>query len=296
QHLAKNASKTCARWGIFLKKNEKELIFSTLTLFVFAQIGIFSFIYVFLELSFYEKDFVFYALSVSLLLSLPLGYLIARHALAFSFSTNLMLSKLVSEILHELNIPVSTIKGNVFLLKRKEKDEKALSKLRRIDLATDALLDLYEELAFFIKRQINHNPRQTIELKSFIEARLKLFSQKTFNLDLQECSVFVGEQGLKHCFDNIISNAIKYSSSSTPVDIELKNCTLTIKDYGIGIEASEIANIFNRYYQIDSMHKGKGIGLALVKDFCDKEKIKLSLQSKVNVGTSFCLEFKPKER
>lgn len=278
-----------------LKKNEKELILSTLILLVFAQIAIFTFIYVFLELSFYEREFLFYALSASLLLSLPLGYLIAKHALAFSFSTHLMLNKLISEILHELNIPVSTIRGNIFLLKRKENDETKLNKLERISLATNSLLDLYSELDYFIKREINLDVKKTIELKAFIEQRLSLFSNKTFNLNLQECTVYVSEQGLKHCFDNIVNNAIKYSPSDTCVDIKLTNCMLCIKDYGIGIEASKIANIFNRYYQIDNMHGGKGIGLALVKDFCDKEKIKLSLQSKINVGTSFCLQFNHKE-
>jgi len=50
--------------------------------------------------------------------------------------------------------------------------------------------------------------------------------------------------------------------------------------------------VFDTYYQGDTETKGFGIGLSLVKRFCDKQNIKLSIDSKLNDGTKIILEFK----
>jgi signal transduction histidine kinase len=86
-------------------------------------------------------------------------------------------------------------------------------------------------------------------------------------------------------FDNLIENAMKYSDKTSPIHILLKDFILTIEDKGIGIEEKSLASIFKRYYQYNNKQQGKGIGLALVKDYCDKEKIKIALSSKVDKGT-----------
>ena len=92
--------------------------------------------------------------------------------------------------------------------------------------------------------------------------------------------------------DNIIDNAVKYSPNSKSIDIELHDYTLTIKDYGCGMDEVELLNIFDNYYQSDNSMQGFGIGLSLVKRFCDKQGIRLSFKSKPNDGTTVILKFK----
>jgi signal transduction histidine kinase len=56
-----------------------------------------------------------------------------------------------------------------------------------------------------------------------------------------------------------------------------------------------LIHIYDRYYQSDSTMAGYGIGLNLVKRYCDRYRIGLHISSKVDVGTCVTLEFKKKD-
>lgn len=278
-----------------LNKNEKELIFSTLTLFVFSIIGIFAFLLIYLRATSFTPENLIFAMGLSFVLAGIFGFILAKHAIAFSVATHSMLRRLTKNILHELNIPVSTIKGNVHLIRRKCEDETTLKRLARIEKASDSLIELYEELEFTIKREIREIDKKEISLDLFIADRIELFLETDENcsidIHLDKSRVVVNEQGLKHCFDNLITNAIKYGKSGGKISVVLKNNILSVSDDGEGIDGTEIANIFNRYYQVDRDSKGKGIGLSLVKEFCDEHKVKISIDSKKGLGTTFNLDF-----
>lgn len=235
------------------------------------------------------------AMGLALIIAGGFGYLIAKHAIAFSVSTHMMLRKLTKNILHELNIPVSTIKGNVHLLKRKEENETSLKRLERIEKASDSLIELYEELEYVIKKEIKAVEKEEIDLDKFIEERVELFDGVNEEIeiikDLEPTTITTDLQGLKHAVDNLISNAIKYNNNKGSVIITLKDKKLFIQDSGIGIEADKIAYIFNRYYQEDKTKQGEGIGLSLVKSFCDENKVEIKIVSNKESGTTFILDF-----
>ena len=73
--------------------------------------------------------------------------------------------------------------------------------------------------------------------------------------------------------------------------MELKNGVLTVKDTGCGIAEDELIKIFDRYYQEDGSKGGRGIGLFLVKEFCDENGVGLFINSKAGVGSEFTLDF-----
>ena len=54
----------------------------------------------------------------------------------------------------------------------------------------------------------------------------------------------------------------------------------------------ELVQIFDNYYQSNEEVQGFGIGLSMVKRFCDKNKVLLNLKSKPNNGTTVILKFK----
>jgi len=57
------------------------------------------------------------------------------------------------------------------------------------------------------------------------------------------------------------------------------------------MDANQIMHIYERYYQGDTAHSGEGIGLALVKRYCDEEQIGIKIASEVGQGTSVLLNF-----
>ncbi len=234
------------------------------------------------------SSFIVATLSI-IFLSLIFGYILNSYILSQKFNSDENLLHITKEILHELNIPISTIKANTLLLKKSLKEnDKSLKRLNRIDNSTKRLERLYNELVYSIKKEIQIIEKEEFELIDLIEDRVnefKYLNRNPFILDLEPLIIKADKIGFEKMLDNIISNAMKYSNKDKPIRITLKNSTLTIEDRGIGIDEAELIKIYERYYQSNSNIKGSGIGLALVKAYCDNEKIQIRISSQKNLGT-----------
>jgi signal transduction histidine kinase len=235
-------------------------------------------------------------MTVLLLFSLILGfsYTLSSYILSQKFKVDENLLHLTKEILHELNIPIATIQANTSLLKRTLKEnEKGLKRLSRIDASTSRLNRLYIELVYSIKKEIHSIEKEEFQLEELIVERveeMKLLNRNAFVLKLEPHSVYVDKIGFEKVLDNLISNAMKYSDKSTTIEIILKDNILKIIDHGIGMDETELITIYERYYQLDNASYGEGIGLALVKAYCDDEKIKIRINSIKNEGTEVSLD------
>jgi len=203
---------------------------------------------------------------------------------------------LSKETLHELNLPISTIKTNSQMLKKNITNEKDIKRISRILSASNMLQERYNELDYMIKTHTTKELNEEFELELLLKDRLEflqgIYPNKTFNTKLQSNVIYNDKIGLGKVIDNIIDNAIKYSQNSDKIDIVLENKKLSIQDYGRGMDENELLKVFDKYYQGDEDAKGFGIGLSLVKRFCDKQQIKLSIDSQPNYGTKITLEFK----
>ena len=206
------------------------------------------------------------------------------------------LQNLSKETLHELNLPISTIKSNSQMIKRAIEDEKTLKRLARIDSACLMLEQRYNELDYMIKTQTNESIKETFDVAELVQTRINflspLYPQINFTSNLDTTLVLSDSIGLSKVIDNLIDNAVKYSKDNKNIDIDLHDTLLSIKDYGCGMDEVEVLNIFDNYYQSNNEMPGFGIGLSLVKRFCDKQNIQLNFQSKPNVGTTVMLNFK----
>jgi signal transduction histidine kinase len=96
---------------------------------------------------------------------------------------------------------------------------------------------------------------------------------------------------------NLINNAIKFSNQHSDINVILyvntTNYDLIVKDHGIGIEESQLRNIFvlgkvstGRGTMGES---GTGLGLVLVKELVEKINWHIDVKSKVNAGTEFII-------
>ncbi len=224
-----------------------------------------------------------------LLIAFALGYSLNSYILSEKFKVDANLLHLTKEILHELNIPLSTIQANTTLLRRTLKDnEKGIKRLARIDESSKRLNRLYHELIYSIKKEIHTIEKETFDVKEIVEDRVLLFKQldrNDFILSLSPLIISADKIGFEKMLDNIIGNAMKYSDKEKPIVITIKDSILSIKDSGIGIDEMELIKIYDRYYQSDNHIEGDGIGLSLVKAYCDDENIKIRIQSQKNMGT-----------
>lgn len=268
----------------------KKQIWIATTLYVLSTITLLAILYVLFNSS--MPDLLIVSLFIATVVGL--GYTLSSYILSQKFAVDENLLHLTKEILHELNIPISTIKANTSLLKRTLKEnEKGLKRLSRIDASAGRLERLYLELVYSIKKEIHSVEKEQFLLEALIVERveaLKLLNRNPFVLKLESHNIYVDKIGFEKVLDNLLSNAMKYSDKDAAIEICLENNVLKILDHGIGMEETELISIYERYYQLDNKAYGEGIGLALVKAYCDDEKIKIVIDSKKGEGTKISLD------
>ena len=223
-----------------------------------------------------------------------------------SFSKNILkpllksdenLQKQLKETIHELNIPVSTIKMNTQMLKKKIDDEKHLKRLSRIESASDDLLKLYENMEYEIKTSIDRVEISQFNLKEIVLNSLEKFNdikndiKITTNIPL-DVDINTDIKGLQKVVDNLISNAIKYNLQQNGIiNISFENEELIFFNTGEKLDTKNLLIVFEKHYQQNPQAKGFGLGLNIVKDFCDKHNILINIDVKEN-GNSFKLNLK----
>jgi signal transduction histidine kinase len=185
---------------------------------------------------------------------------------------------------------------NTQLLGKNIDDEKSRKRLERIEGACEMLKQRYNELDYYIKMQTKQPIKEKFLLNELILDRIdflsKIYPQMKFDTTLNVMEIESDKTGFGKVIDNIIDNGVKYSGKSNTIEIQLKNNNLSIKDYGIGMDEMELLHIFDTYYQTNKDIQGFGIGLSMVKRFCDTNDIELAFASIPKVGTTVRLNLK----
>ena len=273
--------------------HKKQILLATLG-YVSSVAILLSFIYWFMKNEGFSESNFLVAVLLVLILTVGWGYIISSHILAPKAELDANLSHLSSEILHELNIPLATIKANLSMLKKGlGEEERSLKRLERIEASSERLERLYEELVYSINKEIHPIEKEEVDLPRLVQERIETFEsfgRNRFYLDAGEMTILVDRIGFEKMIDNLLMNAMKYSDKTSPVSVLLKDNVLTISDEGVGMDEAELLKVYERYYQSDRKKEGKGIGLALVKAFCDAEGIDIQIRSQKGKGTEVMLD------
>ena len=147
-------------------------------------------------------------------------------------------------------------------------------------------------MVYSINKEINPVEKEQFSLKKLLQERIgvfEAFDRNSFSLTVEKIQLEADKIGFEKTVDNLLMNAMKYSDKESPIDITVRNNILTITDRGIGMDETQLLKVYERYYQADSKLKGEGIGLALVKAYCDEEGIDIDIKSKKEQGTSVSL-------
>lgn len=123
--------------------------------------------------------------------------------------------------------------------------------------------------------------------------------QLIFFTSEKELVIDYDDEKLQQIISNLISNALKFTPKTGKITISLNVCKkgisekliIRVKDNGIGIPASKIEHIFDRFYRVEHTAKvkeiGTGIGLALVKELIRLMKGEILVKSELKKGTEF---------
>ncbi|WP_456451452.1 sensor histidine kinase [Hydrogenimonas sp.] len=274
---------------------KRKQVVRVLLFYVVTFVAMASLMWVVFESFGYSNENFLIVTLMLLPLSVLFGYILSKVALEPLFITNDLLDKLLKDTLHELNIPLSTIFANVSMLKRKEADPKKVTRLARIEKAAENLGELYEDLDYFIKKEIGTVERERFALDDIVRRSIQKMDDIKGDISIQYqpngLRVTADRRGCQKCVDNLLSNAIKYNKPDGSVEIFAEEGWLVVRDSGIGMDETTLFHIFDRYYQSDLSASGYGIGLHIVKTFCDEHGIEIKITSKPGEGTTFRLDF-----
>ncbi len=209
-------------------------------------------------------------------------------------------------VAHELNTPLTVLRGNL---------ELCLARERNAEAYTEVLHKCHEEISD-LSRMVNSLlllasspglPSERFEkvdlsiiLNEFHEPLALLAEQKQIKLStdlMQEAFINGDPTLLPRLFYNLIQNAIRYSPKDGAVDVSLQrhddSIIFEVQDQGPGIPGHCLDRIFEPFFQVDpSRAVGTGLGLALAKWVADHHDAQISVESKIDRGTTFRVRFR----
>jgi two-component system phosphate regulon sensor histidine kinase PhoR len=210
----------------------------------------------------------------------------------------------MNNLTHEFKTPVSVIKiaGNNIRSSATltEREQKMYGKI--LDEEADKLNGLMNKLLAFtqIENKAIELNQDKVNIVDFIESTVDSHRLKhpdfNFTYEVSGFSTFITDPVLLgSLFDNLAENAYKYS----PPERKMLHITarlikgkvvLRFSDHGIGIPASEINNIFRKFFRIQNQYNQNGsvgLGLAFCKELVNYMDGEITVKSKVDKGTEF---------
>lgn len=204
------------------------------------------------------------------------------------------IERFINDVTHELNTPITSLSMSTKLALEQGKCTDKM--LKNISISTKQLYDIYRSLTY-LNFSNKKETAKALELKETLEKSVAYYStlaelkRITFDVKLEPLMFSIPDAQATLLFGNLISNAIKYSSPNSQIEIALKDNILTIKDEGIGIEEAQQKKIFEKFKRGTEYSGGFGVGLSIVKRICDEYGIEVSFESKIDKGTTFRLKF-----
>ena len=194
-------------------------------------------------------------------------------------SGNAELTAAVTNVSHDLRTPLTALCGNLDLLEQEPQTEAAARYLTVIRERTDAMRALTEELFRYsvLTATADELHTEPVCLNDVLEQSLAGFYGAlsargiTPSVQLPEEKVIrpLDAAALRRVFDNILSNAAKYSDGDLAV-VLAPDGEVTFSNRASALSRVEAARLFDRFYTVDSARGSTGLGLSIAKLLTEK--------------------------
>lgn len=215
------------------------------------------------------------------------------------------LGTLLAGVAHELNNPLSNISSSAQILAEEiiEQGNDFHTKLvDQIEQQTDKARDIVRTLLEFSRTK--EFIREQLYLLGLINGTIQLLraeipTEVVLDIDIpKDLQVFADKQRMQQVFLNLIKNAVDALDGKGTIWISAKEylsrgshkeVEILVSDNGPGIEEQVVKKIFDPFYTTKDVGKGSGLGLFIVHDIIESHGGTITLDSRVNEGTSFVI-------
>ena len=219
-----------------------------------------------------------------------------------------MKSEFIAMVAHELRAPIATVEQQLTVIiggMAGELNEKQQQMMTRAKERTRSVLTLIKDLLDFSKIEAGKmvqykEPLSLAEVIPRVVEAMKADAEgKNIRIEilhpLSSSIIQADQNSMEGIFNNLISNAIKYTPDGGRVTIGLDDdegfVKVSVADTGIGIKGEDIPRIFDKFYRVKSSDTrqivGTGLGLSIVKSIVDAHMGTISVESTEGKGTTF---------
>lgn len=215
--------------------------------------------------------------------------------------------RFIHSIGHELKQPLGLIRAYTYYIKKnlfdiQDQIQQYPEKInQQVDIITSMLNNIVDTTKLSTAL-INLNLESidlNLLLTDVITDLTTAYPDRTFRQSFPKSAVVISGDviRIREAILNVMLNAIKYSDNTQPIKISLTKkdfaAVIKVKDYGIGIPAEQLEHIFEPYFRTDHSKvtgvKGLGLGLALVREIIKLHSGSITVESKLNKGSTFSI-------
>ncbi len=204
---------------------------------------------------------------------------------------------------HELKTPVASIQASAETLSHALEEDPVAARRFVANLQRDAerLTRIVMDLLDLSRLESERPTVETLQLDVLAREEVDRVSERTreagltVELAVEAVAIQGSRKDLALLFSNLLDNAVRYTrhGGSISVQVSGKNgeARLAVSDTGIGIPASELPRIFERFYRVDRARSretgGTGLGLAIVKHVAEQHGGRVEAHSELGTGSTF---------
>ena len=238
--------------------------------------------------------------------------LAAQAAVAIENARLFQQSDLIAELVHELRTPLASLNTAAHLLLRSDiPDEHRIRVIQIIHNETDRLTEMTSAFLDLARLESGRTQFQVqvFDLYPLLEECANMMRGKAVENSLRlELEVErdlprlkADRDKIKQVILNLLSNGIKYNRPGGEIAIrasfELDRFIIVVSDTGLGIHASDLEHLFEKFYRVQSTEQvasGTGLGLAICKRIVEAHGGKIRAASELGTGTTFTISLPAK--
>ncbi|EHC9973561.1 cell wall metabolism sensor histidine kinase WalK [Staphylococcus pseudintermedius] len=234
------------------------------------------------------------------------GYIAVLHDVTEQQQIERERREFVANVSHELRTPLTSMNSYIEALEEGAwRDESIAPQFLSVTREeTERMIRLVNDLLHLSKmdNETETITKEIVDFNMFINKIINRHEMAakdtTFVRDIPRETIFteVDSDKMTQVFDNVITNAMKYSRGEKRVEFHVKHnpvhsrLTIRIKDNGIGIPINKVDKIFDRFFRVDKARTrkmgGTGLGLAISKEIVEAHNGRIWANSVEGQGTS----------